>query len=132
MISATSPVLRRRWLDDIRNNFCYIALLGSEPTDMSTSGEVTGEGYSRQVINWSAPENSGIITNTNVLTFRGIHESTRVAAIGVMAKADDREVAFYGVFDAAIVVRRAERGISARSGVGEVVLASRTISFRIA
>jgi len=46
----------------------YVALYTSDPTDDDTGAEVSGGGYERQAVTFSAPSN-GVISNSSTIIF---------------------------------------------------------------
>lgn len=68
----------------------YLALYKTNPTDSDTGSEVTGGGYARQVVSFSAPSQQGdrgTITNANSIEF-------------AQATGDWGEIAYFGIRDA--------------------------------
>ncbi|WP_211750242.1 hypothetical protein [Paenibacillus sp. Marseille-Q4541] len=68
----------------------YIALFTTDPTDAGTGTEVSGAGYARQLITFSAASTSGVTTSSNAAD---IFYPVATAAWGT--------VTHFGIFDAA-------------------------------
>lgn len=81
----------------------YLALYKTNPTDSDTGSEVTGGGYTRQVVSFNAPSQQGdrgTITNANTIEFaQAIGDWGEFAYFGVRDAKDGGNLLVYGTFN---------------------------------
>lgn len=81
----------------------YLALYKTNPTDSDTGSEVTGGGYTRQVVSFNAPSqqgDSGTITNANTIEFsQATGDWGEFAYFGVRDAKDGGNLLVYGTFN---------------------------------
>jgi len=75
----------------------YLALYDASPTDTGTGGtEITGTGYSRQSVTFTAPTN-GSTSNSSTLSFtNGSGGNWTIAAVGIMDASSGGNMLFHG------------------------------------
>nr|DAH03970.1 MAG TPA: hypothetical protein [Caudoviricetes sp.] len=81
----------------------YLALYKTNPTDSDTGSEVTGGGYTRQVVSFNAPSQQGdrgTITNANTIEFsQATGDWGEFAYFGVRDAKDGGNLLVYGTFN---------------------------------
>lgn len=81
----------------------YLALYKTNPTDSDTGSEVTGGGYARQVVSFTAPSQQGdrgTITNANAVEFsQATGDWGEFAYFGVRDAKDGGNLLVYGTFN---------------------------------
>lgn len=81
----------------------YLALYKTNPTDSDTGSEVTGGGYTRQVVAFNAPSQQGdrgTITNANTIEFsQATGDWGEFAYFGVRDAKDGGNLLVYGTFN---------------------------------
>ena len=81
----------------------YLALYKTNPTDSDTGSEVTGGGYTRQVVSFNAPSQQGdrgTVTNANTIEFaQATSDWGEVAYFGIRDAKDGGNLLTYGTFN---------------------------------
>ena len=81
----------------------YLALYKTNPTDSDTGSEVSGGGYSRQVVTFDAPTQQGdrgTITNSNTIEYtQATNDWGEIAYFGIRDAKDGGNLLAYGTFN---------------------------------
>ena len=131
MINAVSPAVVRSLLLDIRRRYTTVALFTDEPRWTTVAEVPHDRSYSRATVVWSDIINNAVVKSTNVLTWTGIRDHTRVVAVGVIDPSVRTKVAFYGVLETPqLITRSTASRDQARAGLGSYSLDAGQLVFR--
>ena len=94
----------------------YLALYTVAPTDSTAGTEVTGSGYVRQPVTWSAAS-SGICTNSGAIEFPNTAWSGSIVAVGMLDQLSGGNLLTYTPISPALAVSSGQKVIAAIGGV---------------